>query len=105
MKLHNLFAGLLLATSVSMSAGALAADGDKPVADAPAEKATTPAKKKMKPHSHMEEKGGWLRHPRVRMPTRRPIHRQATSREPIRTSRNIFIPGMANKPRIESDAP
>ncbi|CAB1369033.1 hypothetical protein [Denitratisoma oestradiolicum] len=58
MKLHNLFAGLLLATSASLSAGALAADGDKPAADAPGEKATMPAKKKMKPHSHMEEKGG-----------------------------------------------
>ncbi len=58
MKLHNLFASLLLATSVSFSAGAFAADGDKPAADAPGEKATTPAKKKMKPHSHMEEKGG-----------------------------------------------
>lgn len=32
MKLHNLFAGLLLATSVSLSAGALAADVEKPVA-------------------------------------------------------------------------
>ena len=34
MKLHNLFAGLLLATSVSLSAGALAADAGKPAADA-----------------------------------------------------------------------
>jgi hypothetical protein len=59
MKLHNLFAGLLLATSVSLSAGALAADGDKPARRCSwPRKATTPAKKKMKPHSHMEEKGG-----------------------------------------------
>ena len=60
MKLHNLFAGLLLATSVSLSAGALAADAEKPAADVAGEKtekATTPAKKKIKPHSHMEEKG------------------------------------------------
>jgi hypothetical protein len=60
MKLHNLFAGLLLATSVSLSTGALAADGDKPAADAPSEKVSTPAKKKMKPHSHMDEKGGMV---------------------------------------------
>lgn len=34
MKLHNLFAGLLLATSVSLSTGALAADAEKPAAGA-----------------------------------------------------------------------
>lgn len=60
MKLHNLFAGLLLATSVSLSAGVLAADSEKPAADTLSEKATTPAKKKMKPHSHMEERMGMV---------------------------------------------
>ena len=60
MKPHNLFAVLLLATSVSLSAAALAADGEKPAAAAPGAMSTTPAAKKLKPYSHMEEKGGTI---------------------------------------------
>lgn len=60
MKLHTLFAGLLFATSVSLSVGALAADGDKPATDAQGEKTSAPAKNKMKPHSHVVEKGGMV---------------------------------------------
>jgi len=63
MKLQAILPALLLATAASLSFGAYAAtDVDKPQAtEAQAEKPAAKAKK-MKPHSHVQEKSGMSQH-------------------------------------------
>lgn len=62
MKLKSILSAGLLAAFSTLSLGIHAAEGDKapdvkaPAADVKTEKAAP--KKKMKPHSHVEEKGG-----------------------------------------------
>lgn len=58
MKLKTTLSAALLAAATAMSINALAAGGDEPKAAADEAKAEKASPKKVKPHSHMEEKTG-----------------------------------------------